>query len=1123
MGIQYRHFTKIRGEARFFRFVLLLFATSALIAQEGARYLIITHDNFYDCVQPLARWKHQKGMMAKVVRLSEIGATPSAIRNYVIQAYNNWEVKPEYLLLVGSPSLLPSYWNSVQHIYTDNYYGDVSGDYRAEIPYGRFPCKTLSQCSLMVYKTLCYEKTPTLIDSFWMIKGVGIVNEDGSSDDTIYWNNVRFACQLMSEAGFIQVDTFSRRRGHSSSNVINAVNEGRGIVLYRGTAGGNWKTPFNVNPGLTNNGQALPIIASITCQTMTLSPTESMVGEAWLKAGSVERPKGAVAFFGNTHSTNNVARIRGTCTRGLFRTLFANIGQLGKACLAAKESIYVRFANKKEYEGFNLLGDPELPVLTGIPQNLTVYYPQSVRVGNQDVTIYVERSGVRIPSALVCLWKEGEVYKYGYTNDNGEITLNINPRTVGEILLTVTAGNSLPREERIICLPASRPYLIYQDKILNDQPPRGNGNGVANPGEEIWAKIILKNIGESPASAVFATLRTDDPNCLIIDSLKSYGTIPPDAARENDGYYIFRLSPNIPDGYICLFRLDACDDQGQRWNFSLEVTVRAGKLAFVKYIIKDTPPGGNNNQVFEPGESGYLIYGIRNTGGDVMRNCQGLLRTNKFLAKVIDSLASFGNLLPGEERYNTLTPFSLTISPGLRGVRIWLRIVFWGSDGNYTFKDSSDTMFTIGPFSSSSPTGPDAYGYFVYDNTDVSSGRAPTYAWVEIKDIGSLVPGATNADDTIVPIPLPFSFQYYGRGYDTISCSSNGFIAFGQSTYRSGHNKPIPSPGAPSSSIFPFWDDLDTRQRQGLNGEVYQFYDVDNNRYIIEYYDCPHYGRQQRETFQLILHDPRFYPTPTGDGEIIFQYYALSDASSCTVGHQDRTKTIGIQYVYDGNYDRNASYLTAGRAIKITTSPPQLTNSPWVTLERLLIDDRAGGNGNGVLEPGESALLTCYLLNRGTAPVTNLVGHLQSRDDDLTVNDSLFTFGSVLPNQEVNNGNSPYRFTIAAAPRDTILSFLLYLTSGSGYTNSLFFSLGLFLSTGIQDEKKEIPNYPRKIIPTIITLGELNKILNGKEMIYDCQGRLVVRDRGPSGPGVYFLSRTYGPFKQEIRKICVVR
>jgi hypothetical protein len=1101
----------------FRRGVGLLFIFTILSAQEGARYLIITHDNFYNIVQELAQWKHQKGMKCKVVRLSEIGSTPDSIRNYVIYAYNNWNPRPEYLLLVGSPNLLPSYYNSSLRIYTDNYYGNVTGDYRAEICYGRLPCKTAQQCSVMVKKILTYEKTPTVADSLWMVKGVGIVNEDGSSDDTIYWNNVRFACQLMGEANFLQVDTFSRLRGDSASDVISAVNDGRGIVLYRGNATNNWYTPFNVNVQLTNNGTRLPIIASITCQTLTLSPTESMVGEAWLKAGTTSSLKGAVAFFGNTHSGTNLAPIRGACTRGFFRTFFSNNYQLGKAVLAAKESIYAEFNTQAEYEGFNLLGDPELNLLTGIPKALAVEAPQTIRVGQQNVLIRVRRLGVPSANALVCLLKGSEIYAFGYTNSSGEVNFSIAPQTPGEITLTVTQRNSLPFIGSIWVLPpANSPYLVYYETEVFDPPPQGNGNRIPNPGERISLVVKLKNIGDLEARRVRGILRTSDPNCLILDSIKSYGTIPPESVRANEDFYLLSLSPNLSDGYNLPLTLFVSDSLANTWSLNFSLLIRSGYLIFTNYLIRDTSPGGNGNGSFEPGESGRLLCGLRNTGSDWVSSCFALLRSKEAKVRVLDSLAFLGEIAPGEEKFNRATPFTLTFSPALfGGQNIQLEIVFFGRNFS-PIRDSQLIFLSLGGSSPSFPTGPDPYGYFAYDNTDLSSGRAPVYNWIDIRSSGTLVPGATNANDTIVSLRLPFTFRYYGRDYDTISVSSNGFFVLGRSTYRSGNNRGIPSVEAPVRGVFPFWDDLDTRQQQGVNGEVYQYYDQSNHRYILLFWDCPHYQQRGiRETFEAILFDPNYYPTPTGDGEIIFQYSVVSDATSCTVGQQDHTETRGICYLYNSTYHPNAATLLSGRAIKITTQPPVEPNLPWLTLERIYFDDSPGGNGNGQLEPGESANLIVYLKNRGQGTVNNLFGRLRSIDPDLFILDSVFSFGNVAPGQEVNNAASPYRFSCSSNPSDSLLSFLLYL-EGSGYNNSLFFSLGMINVSGINDYSFKSTEKPfeggRRA--TIIRAGDKN-LLQEKVLIYDATGRKVNKaiERG----GIYFLR-----IGERLRKIVVL-
>ncbi len=72
------------------------------------QYLIITADDFYDAVLPLAEWKQEKGIQVTVTRLSEIAPGDSAaIHDYIKDAYNNWTVPPEYVLLVGDTGILP--------------------------------------------------------------------------------------------------------------------------------------------------------------------------------------------------------------------------------------------------------------------------------------------------------------------------------------------------------------------------------------------------------------------------------------------------------------------------------------------------------------------------------------------------------------------------------------------------------------------------------------------------------------------------------------------------------------------------------------------------------------------------------------------------------------------------------------------------------------------------------------------------------------------------------------------------------------------------------------------------------------------------------------------------------
>ncbi|MEO0275777.1 MAG: C25 family cysteine peptidase [candidate division WOR-3 bacterium] len=84
--------------------IMFIFIPSFLLFAQvnGAKYLIIVADDFYNAVLPLAKWKHKKGIPTKVIKVSQIGNYPHEIKSYIDSAYSNWEVKPEYVLLVGA-------------------------------------------------------------------------------------------------------------------------------------------------------------------------------------------------------------------------------------------------------------------------------------------------------------------------------------------------------------------------------------------------------------------------------------------------------------------------------------------------------------------------------------------------------------------------------------------------------------------------------------------------------------------------------------------------------------------------------------------------------------------------------------------------------------------------------------------------------------------------------------------------------------------------------------------------------------------------------------------------------------------------------------------------------------
>ncbi|MCX6844626.1 MAG: C25 family cysteine peptidase [candidate division WOR-3 bacterium] len=438
---------------------LLLLALLVLFlparAENGARYLVICPDAMRAAIDPLARWRQATGISTKVVPLSLIGNDTTAIRSYISVAYASWPVKPDYVLLVGDGATLPARlykWHGYVYCSSDNIYADMGGDYEAELAVGRFPASTPAELEVMVAKTLKYEKDPDLTDSLWMRKLTTVVREGGSSDDTIYWGNIRNAARKAHDAGFVNCDSLSYERGHTSADVMNSLNRGTGLVLYRGTAGGNWPDPFDqVSPDAITATNKLPIVCSITCQTMSLSPYEEMLGEQWLLSGDLGDLYGGVAFFGNTHADDQVARQRGAIARGFFDGLFDdNVWQLGRTAKRAKHQLHAEFpADTYDYRGFSLYGDPALGIWTATPRPPTVLHPPSIPPGPQQLVVTVDWAGTPIENALVCASMDTFVYSYAYTDTLGQVALSITVPDTGSLRLVVTGKNVYPYDTLI--------------------------------------------------------------------------------------------------------------------------------------------------------------------------------------------------------------------------------------------------------------------------------------------------------------------------------------------------------------------------------------------------------------------------------------------------------------------------------------------------------------------------------------------------------------------------------------------------------------------------------------------------------------------------------------------------
>ncbi len=337
----------------------------------------------------------------------------------------------------------------------------------------------------------------------------------------------------------------------------------------------------------------------------------------------------------------------------------------------------------------------------------------------------------------------------------------------------------------------------------------------------------------------------------------------------------------------------------------------------------DDSTSGNGNGHFDPGETVALGCGLVDINPPTATSVAGTLSCTDPHGTVSDASGTWPDIAGGALEFNSGDPFLVSVNattPWGYLLPVTLDVTADGYAGSFSL--------TVPIGAPDNPIGPDAFGYFAYEDCDAYT-ASPTYNWIEINPnlggSGTLVPLA--GDDATLQFDLPFTFKYYHDAthgtFTRISICSNGWVAMGNTGLTSPSNAGIPALAGPASMIAPFWDDLNPSAVG--SGKVYQYFDATNHRYIVEYSGVELYDPQDLglpETFEVILYDPIYYPTPTGDGEIVMQYALVNTPTSCTVGIESNDESVGIQYLYNGALSAAATSLTAGRAIRFTSRLP---------------------------------------------------------------------------------------------------------------------------------------------------------------------------------------------------------
>lgn len=367
----------------------------------------------------------------------------------------------------------------------------------------------------------------------------------------------------------------------------------------------------------------------------------------------------------------------------------------------------------------------------------------------------------------------------------------------------------------------------------------------------------------------------------------SLGTLSPSTLMENATYYAYRRGaaligaagnsglPQVvyPARYDWVLAVGAVNDLGQRASFSNtgpQLDLMAPGVGI--YSTLPTQPGFLYNQACP---NGPYPCG-RAIGYDYLNGTSMAAPHVAGAAALLASLPAFDE---PEKIYQALTATAFDLdAPGRDD-----------HTGHGLLQIAAALAFIPGTFPP--PPVPD----MAYDVVNsVTCGNLVQYQWRDAAAVGAARLFGPGPDEGYAAISLPFSVDFGGQTYTSVTAHSNGYLALGLNPAIVRDNFLIPGIAQPNNFIAPFWDDLTSDTGDALY--TAEFGSVPRREFVIEWTQMrPKSVANGLLRFEIVLFEDR--------SDVLLQYHTLdgwlADGASASIGLEFADGQAGREYAYN--------------------------------------------------------------------------------------------------------------------------------------------------------------------------------------------------------------------------------
>lgn len=945
-------------------------------------YLVVSHEDCLPYAIPFIEWRRRSGYKVDILSYEhEIANDPREVVNIkddiqdLYDDYLDAGIDPfEYILFIGDRErnigrgewILRSFegnpsMRTADH--ADYMFGLLEGDEDDHIPdvgIGRFACGNEDMMELVVAKTLSYEMNPWLENTDWFNRA-GVYTQRWGDDWNITLNlTTRWGEKALRESGYSEIlykeaDEDTDGNGQvdvdSDGDIIGPVlarwfNEQVNLLIGR-SSNFYWN---NANSQLRLRGVFVNTVFPIV---LNLGGHSEFAMQNAFRTGHADSLLGAVAW---TSGWGTPATI---FNNGIWLSLVSGVVihdmTVGWGKMYAGINFKILFPDEgpETFQSYmtdtDYYGDPAIQPWIGVPRQVEASFPDEIPPSADMIEITVSEIDSENPvdNAWVTLYQSGEMPdddEYADWEPEFMMVARTDIQGLARFILqeelsdhtlyvTVTGRDIYPFLDEIEIAPSDE-YVQLESFEIDD-----NDDGRANPGETIEISLTARNSGErDEASDVYAIITSVSEFLEAHGDTLRFGDIRTGESADADEAATVHILPSCPDQSEPMLIVDFFSGE-MNWRSSITFDIWAPAYEVTEIV---------NGEIISRGAS-ELNLELTNTGR-VNGTALNVQLVSDGWEISVDSDQSSFRAIPVNRAYR--------LNGGLFRVRGHIDAVPGIKVPMKLLINSADGLIHTIPFElqveepgENTPQGPDGYGYYCFDDSDTNWTKAPEYDWF---GIGYTHPHAVNGIkfdfdddvDTIEALPLPFTWRFYGRDYDTITVSKFGFIAPGNQTgiqnfqdYRLDQ-----AIGGAMGMAAPMWGRFYwSNNRTG----VFHFYDDWDHKFIIEWDTAHHHGQPNNieNRFQVILYDPDVYITPSGDSDIEFIYRLITqvrgenefDTPYSSVGISSPDGTTGISYTYNGDYPVTSDSLRNQKAILFSTTPRPSTGT-----RGFVFDDETG-------------------------------------------------------------------------------------------------------------------------------------------------------------------------------------